>query len=429
MNFSGLSLDQAPPISAPMRFFLTAPLFGIIAAVMLFFVDAEMVMNRYSSEAVVFVHIITLGLFSMVMLGALQQMLPVLAGVSLPKALYVAGSSHIALVLGLLAFIYGFIFADATVKFVAMFLLGLAFLILLTAISSALLRVKNFNATVRSISVSTIFATLVVLLGVHLLASHATNTLSEFHLRFVDVHAVLALFGFAGLLIIGVSFQVLPMFYVAPRFKSFCKKYVLWLIVSGLLSWSLFYALYPPAVLVGKVVIVLFFSAFGVTVLKKLKERRRPVKDVTIWYWKTAAISLVVGLGVWVVNDFLATDLIPFVALFIGGGFILSLITGMLYKIVPFLVWFHLNAMGYMQMPTMKEMLSERVMKLQYFMYLLALIGGGGSYLFSPLLDLAALALLCSFILLEYNLLQAVRVYWQTKKRAPDFAMPDALEV
>ena len=29
----GLSLDQAPPIHVPFRFFLTAPIFGMIAAV------------------------------------------------------------------------------------------------------------------------------------------------------------------------------------------------------------------------------------------------------------------------------------------------------------------------------------------------------------------------------------------------------------
>ena len=31
MELAGLSTDQAPPIAAPVRFFLTAPLFGILA--------------------------------------------------------------------------------------------------------------------------------------------------------------------------------------------------------------------------------------------------------------------------------------------------------------------------------------------------------------------------------------------------------------
>ena len=424
MNFSGLSLEQAPPISAPLRFFLTAPLFGIVAAGLLFFVDADTLMNRYSSEAILFVHLITLGVFAMVMLGAMQQMLPVLAGVTLPYDLKVAWSSHLSLVIGILAFFYGFVSMDVTAKVVAMTALGLGFIILLGAITMALVKVKNFNATVRSMSAATAIAIIIVTLGSYLLGAHVTQNISALHYSLVNIHATLAIFGFGGLLVIGVSFQVLPMFYVAPRFKGFCKKYVLWLILSGLILWVVFTLLYPPASFIGKGVIALFFLAFATTVLKKLRQRRRPVSDVTIWYWKTAALSLVIGLAIWVANDVVGIDLISFVAIFIGGGFLVSLITGMLYKIVPFLVWFHLNASGYIEIPTMKEMINEPIAKVQYLLFVLALLLGVISFFYPFTLTFAATALLFSFILLEYNLIKVVLVYRKIKKRTPDFVMP-----
>ncbi|HFB53658.1 MAG TPA: hypothetical protein ENJ67_02890, partial [Sulfurimonas autotrophica] len=85
MDFNGLSIDQAPPISAPLRFFLTAPLFGIVAGIVLFFSDSAALMSRYSIDAIVVTHLITIGVFGFVMLGALTQMLPVLASAKIPK--------------------------------------------------------------------------------------------------------------------------------------------------------------------------------------------------------------------------------------------------------------------------------------------------------------------------------------------------------
>lgn len=424
MNFSGLSLDQAPPISAPLRFFLSAPIFGFLAALLLFFVDANSLMNRFSSETVLFVHLITIGVFAMVMLGALQQMLPVLAGVSLPYSLRIARFSHMSLVIGLLSFVWGMFSGNRGIIMGSEIALGLGFFLLLGAIAFALKKVVNFNATVRSITVSVIIAMLVVGLGLFLLEGHRSLNMLSIHYNIVDIHATLAIFGFAGLLVIGVSFQVLPMFYVAPRFKAFCKKYVLWLIVSGLLVWSGLQLLYPEAVFVGKLIIITFFFAFATTVLKKLKERRRPVSDVTIWYWKTGAISLIAGLFFWGVNDLIAVEMTPVIAIAIGGGFLLSIISGMLYKIIPFLVWFHLNSSGYMSIPTMKEMIIEPLAKVQYVLFITALMMGIGSYYFPLLLDIAALSLALSFILLEYNLIKAVMVYVKTRQKAPDFEMP-----
>lgn len=425
MNFTGLSLDQAPPISAPLRFFLTAPLFGFIAATLLLFADQSTIMSRFSSETIGFVHLITIGVFAMVMLGALQQMLPVLAGVTLPWALNIARISHLLLSFGLLAMVAGLFTTNTSLMLIAMLLLGGGFLLILFAITRALVKVENFNATVRSMSASVALAFGVVGLGEYLLSAHMQANITQIQLSLSDVHAVLGIFGFAGLLIIGVTFQVLPMFYVAPRFKRFCKKYVLWLILTGLLLWSLTTLFFPIATLVGKLVIVLFFFAFTTTVLKKLKERRRPIADVTIWYWKTGAISFMMGSVLWLLQDFVHQDLIAMISIFIGGGFILSIITGMLYKIVPFLSWFHLNASGYMQIPTMREFINVKVAKAQYFAYVTALFLGILSYWFEAALMSSAIALGLSFLLLEYNLLSVVLRYREIKKREPDFVMPN----
>ena len=44
-------------------------------------------------------------------------------------------------------------------------------------------------------------------------------------------------------------------------------------------------------------------------------------------------------------------------------GFLYSLLQGMIYKIVPFLSWFHLNSKGYFQIPTLREFIKEDSIK------------------------------------------------------------------
>jgi len=238
-----------------------------------------------------------------------------------------------------------------------------------------------------------------------------------------NIHSVLAIFGFAGLLIIGVAFQVLPMFYVAPRFKNFCKHYVMLLIAGGLFLWLFLNLYYDEYSLVGKFWIALFFWAFATTVWIKFNKRKRPISDVTVWYWRASSIFLTLGSFLWIFDEFFKHEYIVMVAILIGGGFVLSILVGMLYKIVPFLVWFHLNAMGYMSIPTINEMIDKRLAKTQFILLMLSLVGFVFSFYMPHLLQFSALLFMASMLILEYNVLAPVRLYIETKKKKPDFDM------
>ena len=52
MELTGLSTDQAPPISAPLRFFLTAPLFAILAGLLIFGTETDALISRFSYETI-----------------------------------------------------------------------------------------------------------------------------------------------------------------------------------------------------------------------------------------------------------------------------------------------------------------------------------------------------------------------------------------
>jgi hypothetical protein len=423
MDFDGLSVDQAPPISAPIRFFVTAPLFAVLAGILILFSDAAVLSSRFSTHTIAVTHALTVGFLSFVMFGALLQMLPVLAGVRISKVDLVAKSSYAFMLIGTLSMIFGLWFDISKLILLSSLLLGGSFLILIISMLIALKGVVNVTASVRAIITGLIFALLITLMGMHLLSSYGIGKFSDLHLLFANIHSVWAVFGFAGVLIIGVAFHVLPMFYVAPRFKKFCKQKVVWLVTSGLLLWLFLNIFIESYSTIGKIWVALFFWAFSTTVYLKLNARRRKVSDITVWYWRSASIFMTLGTFAWAINDFFDEKYIVIVSILIGGGFILSIMSGMLYKIVPFLVWFHLNAKGYMSIPTMNDMISKKLAKAQFFLFMLSLIGFIVSFFIPNILPLFAVTFIISMAILEYNIVIPILIYAKIIKTKPDFDM------
>lgn len=423
MNYEGLSVDQAPPISVPLRFFLSAPIFGIVAGILMLFSDSATLFSRFSGETIAITHAMAIGFLGFVMFGALFQMLPVLAGVKIAKAKLIATTTHIMMSLGLMLMIFGFISDFKKILLISSLLLGGGFLITIISMLYAFRGVVQINASIRAMITSLVFALLISLIGMHLLASHGLGKFSSTHLLFANVHSVWAIFGFAGVLIIGVAFHVLPMFYVAPRFKPFCKRKVVWLITTGLILWLVLNIFAPTFSWIAKAWIAMFFWAFSTTVFMKMNARRRPIKDATIWYWKSAAVFMTLGMFSWVGDDFFGGEYIVLVSLLIGGGFILSIMQGMIYKIVPFLVWFHLNAKGYMSIPTMNDMINKNLAKVQAILFIVSLTGLIVSAFVPSLFYIFVTTFILSMVILEYNIIMPVLIYNKTLKSKPDFDM------
>ena len=84
MKTGGLSLDQATAENIPLRFFISAPIFGILAGLMVLLKGNLLFSNTRMPETVALTHLLTLGWMGSVMLGALYQMIPLLVGGIVP---------------------------------------------------------------------------------------------------------------------------------------------------------------------------------------------------------------------------------------------------------------------------------------------------------------------------------------------------------
>lgn len=78
-----LSFEQAPPISVPFRFFLSAPLFGCLAGLLTAATGHSLLESRWSGALLALTHLLTLGFILQAVCGALLQLIPVAVGANI----------------------------------------------------------------------------------------------------------------------------------------------------------------------------------------------------------------------------------------------------------------------------------------------------------------------------------------------------------
>jgi hypothetical protein len=411
----GLSLDQAPPISIPFRFFLSAPIFGILIGLVFFFSPFDEISNQYSHFAIGVVHLFTLGILSMIIFGAMQQMMPVLAGAILKKPRLFANIVHPSLVLGTLGMSFSFIFEIKFLLHIGVLFLSISFLTFFSLSIKLLFKVEFLTSTVKAMRLFSLAGFITLILGLYLAISHMSSNIGENHYAFVNMHILFGLFGFALLIIMGVTFQVIPMFYVALDFPKFVQNRVPLLLFSLLFVSSLF-LYFGVNFLVLKILFVSLVISYCFYALKSLNNRRRPVFDVTLWYWKFSLSALVISMIIWLFNIFESNYILAIVFAF---GFLYSLLQGMAYKIVPFLSWFHLNSKGYFKLPTIREFIEERYIKLHFFFHVFSLVFFVGAYFINSFIYMASFLFLISNIIFFINILTAIKKYSKIAKTDP----------
>ena len=411
----GLSLDQAPPISVPFRFFLTAPIFGVVISFVLFFTPFSESSNQYSHFAIGLIHLFTLGILSMIIFGAMQQMMPVLAGAIIKKPRLFANIVHTSLVLGTLFLSFSFILELKNLLYFGVIFLAIAFLTFFIMSIKLLFNVKFLTSTVKAMRLFSLAGLITLFLGLYLAFSHINLSFDENYYIVVFLHILFALFGFALLLIMGVSFQVIPMFYVALDFPKFVQNKMP-LILFILLFVSAIFLYLDINFFILKIIFATLIISFCFYGLKSLNNRRRPVFDATLWYWKLSLSSLIFSMIIWLFNLFESNYILAIVFAF---GFLYSLLQGMVYKIIPFLSWFHLSSKGYFKLPTIREFIDEKYIKIHFFMHLFSVIFFVLAYFENSLIYVASILFLFSNILFFVNSLSAVKKYSSIAKTEP----------
>lgn len=412
-----LSLHQAPPIAVPFRFFLTAPAFLLAAAAVLLWDGPAALAWRSAPGALAATHLVTLGFMAMVMCGALMQILPVLAAAPIPHSRAVAIATHATLGLGAAALAAGFLFGQPLLMKSAAWLLGAAFFIFIVAVAVALARASHRNATVNGAMLAVTALAFTAVLGFMLAAMYAWGVpLANTAVR--ALHPVWGVLGWTGLLVASIAFQVVPMFQMTPQYPGAMSRWFPGAAFASLCAWS-FAAWYVSGsmldVLLGGV-IAGGYALFAIVTLWLQHRRRRRQPDATTGFWRLGMLSAFAACVAWVSRPLLPSGLEAFdvaIGVLALVGCAVSVIQGMLYKIVPFLAWFHLQAaVGPRVAPHMKRLLPDAPQRLHVRVHAaaVALLLAATAWP-QPLAYAAALALGASALILMRNIALAARSY------------------
>lgn len=419
---SWLSLEQTPPISVPLRFFLTAPLWGLLGAGLMLWggLAQQGILNQRWSDVVLAVtHCFTAGWMLQVMVGACLQILPVVVGAHVRQVSRVALWIHLLITLGALALVAHFLFPEKSLVLIALVGLGGGGALFLMAVADALQRAPAATPLVRAFKLALTGLSLTLMLGVVLLwGRHAGMPWLSLSLTtLTDVHAAWGLIGWAVILLMGFAPIAIPMFQITPAYPKVMERFLPLSLTLLLVVWTGQKLLESDSGW-GEGAITsllsLVCSGFALQTLWLQYHSRRPNPDPAQIFWWIGMLSLLslggllglrqpLGLS-WEGWDRWIGTLILF-------GLFLSVMTGMLYKILPFLAWLHLQQLGQGRLipPTMNSLLEARRMRWQLFSH-----GAGLSALLMatlwPVLDpLAALLLGISQCLLLANLVLAWR--------------------
>ncbi len=336
-GFAQLSTRQSPPLAVPMRFLLTAPLFLAMVGLVMLLAPAQFA-TRWNPAVLAAAHLWVLGFMLMVMVGAIQQLVPVLIGVPLTRPMAVSRVLHGLLVFGAGALAAAFFRESAGYFWLAVVLLDGALLVLLTAVLPALRRSPSSHATVQGMFLALAALALTVVLGSFLAMGHIGRV--PLHREWTDLHLTWGLAGWTVLLVAAVAWQVVPMFQLTPRYPLWLTRWLGPVLLLGLVTASVGEGVLGS---IGAALLSLALLSLAGWTLWLQTRRKRRLADATLDFWRLAMLSLIAAvIGWWARKSGLNLPDLWLGAL-MAVGFAGSAILGMLYKIVPFLVWLHLT--------------------------------------------------------------------------------------
>lgn len=384
-----LAFENAPPLMAPFRFFITAPLFGVLAGLLLIVEGPSLFSSRWMPGTLAVTHLLTVGFMLQVMLGALVQIFPVVAGANLWRPLRLSAMLHSGLTLGTCLLAGGFYFGSPLLLSVAAGVLLLTALLILGATTHALIGVRSTSPTILGLKLALAGLAGVVGLGVLMAWGLAHGWPLPLPVL-ADLHAAWGLGAWAGVLLAAIAYVVVPMFQLTPGYPARpgwlfpCCMLLIVLLWSGAVFFDM-----PNMIRVVQGITALLGLAFAGLTLRLQLKRRRARADATYRYWQIGlagsifALLMLLTAAMWPAASEIDGWTLFFGITLLAGGFV-PFIIGMLYKIVPFLAWLHLQNQGQAKVvaPNMNKILSDVDMQRQMKCYALAVVLLLGAVLF-----------------------------------------------
>ncbi|MEO6850364.1 MAG: hypothetical protein ABI166_07025 [Mucilaginibacter sp.] len=320
-------------------------------------------------------HLTVLGWGTMIIMGASNQLIPVIAD----KKLY---SDHLPVVsfvlfaLGTCLLVHAFwIFELGMMVFTGATLIIMALIVHVVNIILTM-RQSASNIAVDYIVTAHLWLIVTASIGITLLLNFRFNLLPENHLRYLKVHASVGMAGWFLLLVIGVSSRLVPMFLLSRKEKKSYLTAAYYLINSALLLFLVDGMLFQTTEGVFFYIALLAagLGCYLIFIVNCYQSAIRKKMDAGMKMTIVAISGIAVPFILLMAAAFFFQSTPASVILAYGysffAGFITTLIMGQTFKTLPFIVWMHLNKPDTIAEVQPKDLYEERLVTLQMYLYL-----------------------------------------------------------
>ncbi|MEA3455242.1 MAG: hypothetical protein U9R26_01925 [Campylobacterota bacterium] len=378
---NSITSDFAPPLKLISPFFRYGVIFYLLSmAALLFF---EPTFNYQQMDVAGWMHLFLLGFVMMIIFGAMAQLIPVV----LESGHVVVDVYYVILPLlgiGTVMMVAGFWLLPALLPYGGLLVL-VAMLIFASENIATLKKTEIRTLTVDTVAWSNGYLLIGILTG-FAIALGLSGDLGINISLMLKAHVYAVLGGYVVLTIIGLSLILIPMFSLAHGFDEKAIKIAFKLVIIGVGAVFIGALIGQEwLMMIGYAVNTagIFFYMWQIYIIAKLTVR----KELDVWALSIIFAFIALTLSIILGLLYFVTDMQSMIhasVWFLVLGFIASFITGHLYKIVPFLVWFERFAplVGKEKVPMLHEMYSKKGAAMMFWFTSSGVILGGAGLLF-----------------------------------------------
>jgi hypothetical protein len=396
-------------------FYLYASLFLLLATIQLFFLILKLPDHYFQPSVMAITHSMALGWSTMVILGACHQLVPVL----IETRLYSQVLAYITFLLaaaGIPLLVFGFRhFNMGWPSMSGAILINAAIVSYLVNLIVSISNSKTNNVHAVFIFTATLWLLLTTITGFLQVWNFTESVLPNGSLYYLPLHAHVGIVGWFLLLVMGVGSRLIPMFLIS-KYRNIKLLWLIYgLINGGLLIYIFFflshqqsaYNLLPVFAVLGAV------CCFGFYCLKSFRLRIRTHVDqqmrysllsVILMFLPVICLFFIIGS---ILSGTVSQTLIMIYGFAVFFGWITSIILGMTFKTLPFIIWnkIYSQRAGTEKTPNPIDLFNGKLFKVMGLVYLSGFVLFiPGLYLNSlPLLYFASSLLLVAVVLYNIN--------------------------
>lgn len=376
----GLSTQRAPSATVVLPHFIFGAISFLVLSVLMLFSAEAFTGHYFHPQLLAVTHLAALGWGSMIIFGALYQLLPVILETPLFSEV-IARITFVLFAAGIIVLVFSFwnFYVGIHIQ-IASCLLLLSLILFSTNVLFTCRSVSSSSVEAEFISTSVIWLLATGIIGALMAFNFQYPFLPKTHLIFLKIHAHLGIAGWFVLLIMGVAAKLIPMFLLSQNLNRKKLSYAYYLVNVGLIAFgadmffwegSLLLPLFTLIVIAG----ILFFISF---IFDAFKKRLRKQLDIGLKHSFAAFVLLLLPLFLAIVISIASKVDTVFFNIYgssIFLGFITALILGQTFKTLPFIVWLHTykRLIGKEKTPLPKDLFSEKVARFQFITYLISI--------------------------------------------------------